>query len=98
MKMYGRVKVQLHSLTLGIRGELSVSQATSRKETSGIHGVRGWVGPRTGLLAVASREIVDLARYQNLILLSSQRLITIPTEPPRLQTEINSDQLLMPGE
>jgi hypothetical protein len=38
MKMYGRVKIQLHSLTLGILGELAVSHDTFRKGASDIHG------------------------------------------------------------
>jgi hypothetical protein len=57
MKMYGGVKVQLHYLTLEILGELSVSHATSRKGASDIHGVTGWVGPRTGSHMMANRNV-----------------------------------------
>jgi hypothetical protein len=40
----------------------------------------------------------DLAGYRNPILLSSQQLVTVPIELPRLRTEMNSEQLLMPEE
>jgi hypothetical protein len=55
--MHGRVKVQVKSFTQGSRGELSVSQGTSRKGTSSIHGVRGWVDPRTGSRGGEQRNI-----------------------------------------
>jgi hypothetical protein len=60
MKTYGGVDIQIHvflTYVLVVGGELSASRPgnfTPGERTLGIHWIRGWMGPRTGLDDVKS--------------------------------------------
>jgi hypothetical protein len=67
MKAYGGQKVQLHHSTLAPAGTAhfhALSFFTSMDNASSIHWAGGWVGPKTGVVAMERREIA-LARARN---------------------------------
>jgi hypothetical protein len=73
MKAYGEVDVQIDAfLTSALAGrELSASRPghfTPRERVPGIHGIRGWVGPRAGL------DNMETRKYSICILIKTQTL------------------------
>jgi hypothetical protein len=70
VKVYGGMMIQLHVfLTSELDGsECSASRPsrfTSKERTDGTHYIRGWVGPRASLDAVANRKIPSPCQESN---------------------------------